>query len=827
MSFKLSLELLYDQSDVILAWFFSLTMAGILFYIITKKKRWPLIWSYVRTTNHRKIGMMYIISGVVFLFRGGVDALLIRAQLAFPEWEFWVLQEDKYNGLFTTHGTIMIFFAAMPLLIGLMNVVIPLQIGARDLAFPYLNALSFWLFLSGAVLFNLSFFLASPPNAGWTAYSPLALDQFTPGPGNSFYVFSIQISGIGTLLTGINMLVTIFRHRAPGMKWFRMPLFTWATLVTSFLILIAFSTLSAGLYLMMFDRQFGSNFFSGEGGNPLFWQHLFWIFGHPEVYIMALPAFGIFSDIISNFSKKPVFGYFTMVFSIILIGFFGLMVWVHHMFTVGLGPIVNTFFAIATMVIAVPTGIKVFNWLFTMRGGKLQLTTPMLFALGFIPSFVIGGVTGVMLAVPTADFQYHDSYFVVGHFHYTILSSTILGIFAGLYYWYPKIIGKVLDEKLGKWHFWLFIIGFQMTFLPMHFSGLQGMPRRTYTYTWEDGVFVFNAISSLGAMLMGASMLFLVWNLYVTHRKKEVAAEDVWDGRTLEWSVASPAPEETFQPMPRILSIDPLWRAKMEKKPMPHADKVRPMPVKTSALTPLILAGSLSMMCLLMIYQWYESAIVFALVCAGLLLVRSWRDERIPLFRNSHWTKEDRLILLMDKKTGFFGYLIMDSIVFLILFVTYVLFTPPLDEPFPSGIFKAKTLLISSALLLPSSITIWWAGSGFKKKSAGILWLGLIATLLLGIGFLVSSLHEFHSFIKEGYMLSSNGFMASYYVLVGLHFTHVLFGAGWLLSLMLQYKIGHIPHLLFEEKQKIFSYYWHFVDLIWVFIICIVYLPYL
>ncbi|UOQ47088.1 cbb3-type cytochrome c oxidase subunit I [Gracilibacillus caseinilyticus] len=385
----------------------------------------------------------------------------------------------------------MIFFVAMPLLIGLMNVVVPLQIGANDLAFPVMNSLSFWLFFSGAVLFNLSFFFASPPNAGWTAYAPLSVAEFTPGAGNSFYIFSLQISGIGTLLTAVNMMVTILRLRAPGMRMLRMPLFTWATFVTSALIIIAFSALSVALYLLMFDRMFGTSFFGSDEGYPVYWQHLFWIFGHPEVYVLALPGFGIFSDVISTFSKKRIFGYSSMVLSIILIGFLGFMVWVHHMFTVGLGPMVNTFFAITTMLIAVPTGIKVFNWLFTMRNGRIQFTVPMLFAIGFIPSFVMGGVTGVMLAVPAADFQFHDSYFVVGHFHYTILGATVLGIFAGIYYWYPKITGKKLNETLGKWHFWLFVIGFHLTFFPVHFSGLQGMPRRVFTYTEEDGLFIF------------------------------------------------------------------------------------------------------------------------------------------------------------------------------------------------------------------------------------------------------------------------------------------------------------------------------------------------
>ncbi|WP_079477561.1 cbb3-type cytochrome c oxidase subunit I [Halobacillus salinus] len=824
--FSISKHTLYHESDVIFAWVLTLILGAFLLYTITKKEKWSLLLNYIQTTNHRKIGIMYLLSGIVFFFRGGIDALLIRMQLAFPDFEFWVIQGDKYNGVFTTHGTVMIFFVAMPLLIGLMNITIPLQIGAKDLAFPLLNSFSFWLFFSGAVLFNLSFFFGTPPTAGWTAYAPLSLDEFTKDAGNAFYVFSLQISGIGTLLTAVNMITTITRHRAPGMKYTRLPLFAWSTLVSSFLILVAFSALSVGLYLLMFDRLFGTSFFMGEGGNPIYWQHLFWIFGHPEVYILALPAFGIFSDIISTFSKKIIFGYTSMVFSIVLIGFLGFMVWVHHMFTVGLGPLANTFFAITTMLIAVPTGIKVFNWLFTMRGGRLQLTTPMLFAVGFIPSFVMGGVTGVMLAIPAADFQFHDSYFVVGHFHYTILGATILGIFAGVYYWYPKVFGKLLNEKLGKWHFWLFIVGFHLTFLPMHFAGLQGMPRRVYTYTVQDQVFTFNAVSTIGAFLMGAGMLIFAWNIYRTERAGVFVTADPWDGRTLEWSVGSPPAEEAFAKVPVVSSLEPLWEAKVNGEELVFEERTEPGPVSTKSRVPILLGGSLFLFSIGMIYQWYWFAVLFALVAVGLLALRSFLDERILDYQKPY-TEADLKKLYIDKRTGFFGYLGIDAVMFFILFVTYIMFTPASTGPQPGGVFEARSLIISSLFLISSSLTLFLAEKGVKKGNKTILNAGVWLTLFLGIGFLVAEGHEFYKYVHEGYLIDSNVFMASYFVLVGLHYSHVLFGVGWLSNLLTQRKFRSLPKGLYREKQSIFSYYWHFVDLIWIFIICIVYLPYL
>lgn len=551
-------------SDIILAdlSFTFMSLASI--FLLTKYRKWKWLWGWITSTDHKKIGIMYLFVSFLFFIRAGMEALLIRMQLAFPENEFWVFQGDRFNQLTSTHGTVMIFLVATPLLIGLMNVIVPLQIGARDVAFPFMNSLSLWLFISGGILINLSFIAGGSPNAGWTTYAPLSLKEFTPGPGNSYYPIGLQVAGLGTIMGAINFIVTIIKMRAPGMHFMRMPLSTWSMFITSILIVYAFSALAVALLLLTFERLFGTVILTSSQGNPLIWQHLFWIFGHPEVYIIALPAFGIFSDVISAFSKKKLFGYTSMVFAIVLIGFLGFMVWVHHMFTVGLSANINVFFAITTMLIAVPTGIKIFNWLFTMRGGSIRFDTPMLYAVGFIFTFVIGGVTGVMLGSVPADYQYHDSYFVVAHLHYVIIGATIFGVFSGVHFWWPKMFGTMLNERLGKWNFWTFGIGFHLTFFPMHIMGLMGMPRRVFTYPEGEGLGWLNFVSTCGAFLMGIGVLIFMLNLYVTTRYGQKASlHDPWmkRGRTLEWTIPSPPPPYNFARIPVVTSSEPLWSA--------------------------------------------------------------------------------------------------------------------------------------------------------------------------------------------------------------------------------------------------------------------------
>ncbi|WP_143415876.1 cytochrome c oxidase subunit I [Geobacillus sp. E263] len=528
----------------------------------TAARKKSLIWDYLTTVDHKKIAILYLIAGGIFFIMGGIEALIIRIQLAVPNNDF--VSAGLYNEMITMHGTTMIFLAATPLLFALMNAIVPIQIGARDVAFPFLNALGFWLFFFGGLFLNCSWFLGGAPDAGWTSYASLSLES--PGHGIDFYLLGLQVSGFGTLISGINFLVTIVNMRAPGMTYMRMPMFTWATFVASALILFAFPPLTIGLLLLMLDRLFGGNFFDPAlGGNTIIYEHLFWIFGHPEVYILVLPAFGIFSEIISTFSKKRLFGYSSMVFAIVLIGFLGFMVWAHHMFTTGMGPVANAIFAVATMAIAVPTGIKIFNWLFTMWGGNIRFTTPMLYAIGFIPSFVIGGVTGVMNATAPADYQYHDSYFVVAHFHYVIVGGVVFAILAGTHYWWPKMFGRMLNETLGKITFWLFFIGFHLTFFIQHFLGLMGMPRRVFTFLPGQGLETGNLISTIGAFFMATATIVLVINIVITTVKGKKAEADAWgDGRTLEWAVSSPAPEYNFAQTPLVRGLDAYWLEKME-----------------------------------------------------------------------------------------------------------------------------------------------------------------------------------------------------------------------------------------------------------------------
>ena len=525
-------------------------------------KRYSGLMDWLTTVDHKKIGILYLISGGFFFLVGGLEALLIRIQLWKPLNDF--VSADTYNELLTMHGTTMIFLAAMPIIFALMNAIVPLQIGARDVAYPFVNALGFWTFFFGGVLLNISWFAGGAPDAGWTSYVPLANTRGDHGV--DYYVLGLQIAGIGTLVGGINFLVTIINMRAPGMSFMRMPMFTWTAFITSALILFAFPALTVGLVALMFDRIFDGNFFDPTtGGNAVLWEHIFWIFGHPEVYILILPAFGIISEVVSTFSRKRLFGYSSMVFATVLIGFLGFMVWAHHMFTTGLGPIANALFSIATMLIAVPTGIKIFNWLFTLWGGSIAFTSANLFAIGFIPTFVMGGVTGVMLAAAPADFQYHDSYFVVAHFHYVIVGGLILGLFAGLHYWWPKMFGRMLHEGLAKLTFWTFFIGFHLTFFVQHFLGLMGMQRRIYTFQPNQDLDQMNLISTIGAILMTIGTILFVINVVVTAFKPKNAGNDPWgDGRTLEWSIPSPAPEYNFLQTPLVRGYDALWKEKTD-----------------------------------------------------------------------------------------------------------------------------------------------------------------------------------------------------------------------------------------------------------------------
>lgn len=522
--------------------------------------------SWFFSVDHKKIGIMYGVGSLFFFIMGGIEALLIRLQLARPD-QTW-LSEDIYNQVFTMHGVTMVFLVIMPMAAAFANYLLPLQVGARDVAFPRLNAFSFWCWLSGALFLNTSWFLGGAPDGGWFNYAPNSGVIFSPSNGIDFFAFGLQITGVASLVSAINLIVTVLNMRAPGMTMFKMPVFTWMMLVVQFLLLFAVPVITVALFLLIFDRSFGANFFNVEAGaDPLLWQHLFWIFGHPEVYILILPAFGIISEIIPTFSRKPIFGYSFMVFSGIAIGFMGWGVWAHHMFVSGMGPLSVAAFSVATMFIAVPTGVKILNWLATMWGGRLRFTTAMLFAVGVVSMFTIGGLSGVTHAIAPSDTQQTDTYYIVAHFHYVIFGGALLGMFGGFYFWWPKVFGYKLSEKWGKANFWTMLIGFNLTFGPMHVLGLQGMSRRIQSYSPDEGFNFWNMVVSLGAVIIAIGVLFFLIAILVSHRgyKKgtvPAAGPDPWDARSLEWSTASPTPVHNFDVDPVVDRLDDWWHRK-------------------------------------------------------------------------------------------------------------------------------------------------------------------------------------------------------------------------------------------------------------------------
>jgi cytochrome aa3-600 menaquinol oxidase subunit 1 len=607
-------------------------------FALTYFKKWGWLWrEWITTVDHKKIGIMYLIASLLMLFRGGVDALLMRAQLALPNMKF--LQAEHYNEIFTTHGTIMILFMAMPMMFALFNMVVPLQIGARDVAYPFLNAVSFWLFFAGAMLFNLSFVIGGSPDAGWLSYPPLSELSHSPGVGENFYIWGIQISGIGSLATGINFLVTILKMRAPGMKLMQMPLFSWSVLASCITIIFAFPILTVTLALLFVDRFFGAHFFTMlDGGNPMMYVNLIWMWGHPEVYIVVLPAFGIYSEVVSTFAKKKIFGYKSMVFSMMIISVLSFFTWVHHFFTMGAGADVNAFFAISTMAIGIPTGVKVFNWLFTLFRGRITLSQPMLWTLAFVPCFAVGGATGVMLAVAPADYQYHNSYFLIAHFHQVLIGGVVFGYLSGIYYWWPKLFGFKLNERLGRWAFWLWNIGFYVCFMPQYALGFMGMTRRVYTYGWDMGWAPYNIVSSIGAVLMGVGFLFQVAQIVYSFKNGEKdTTGDPWNGRTLEWSIPSPPPVYNFARIPEVTSADAWWKRKQDRlagKPEPEPAPLAPIHMPKNSGIPFIFACFWFVAGFGFVFHWVWMAVAGLVGVGVCLLVRSFQydtDYYIPV----------------------------------------------------------------------------------------------------------------------------------------------------------------------------------------------------
>ena len=529
------------------------------------------VHSWLVTVDHKKLGLMYIMYGLLFFVVGGIEACLIRIQLAVPNNHF--LPPQVFNQFFTMHGTTMVFFVGMPLIFGFANYLVPLMIGARDLAFPRLNAFGFWLTVFGGLLLYFSYIggdgmsgAGSAPDVGW--YAPLTARAFSKGHSTDYWILGILVSGLGSIATAANVVTTILCMRCRGMTLTKMPLLAWMNLIMCGMVLIAVSPLTAAQIMLLLDRFVGSHFFdTQDGGSAVLWMHFFWIFGHPEGYILVIPAFAIASEVIPVFSRKAIFGYPVMVGATLAIAFVSLSVWAHHMFTIGMTSTSNTFFAVSTMMVGIPTGIKIFNWLGTMWGGKLRFDTPMLFSIAFLFQFLIAGLTGIMLGAAPFDWQLNDSYFVIAHFHYVLVGSIVFMIFAGIYYWFPKATGRLLSERLGKWHFWLFLIGFHMTFDTMHIPGVLGMPRRIYTYEANRGWGTLNLICSLGAAVQAIGTVFLILNILISLRKGRLAGNDPWDAWTLEWSTTSPPPEYNFAEIPTVKSRRPLWDIKHPTDP--------------------------------------------------------------------------------------------------------------------------------------------------------------------------------------------------------------------------------------------------------------------
>ncbi len=599
--------------------------------LLTYKKRWGWLYrEWLTSTDPKKIGVMYIVVAILMLLRGFGDAVMMKAQQALGVGGGGFLDADHFQQVFTAHGTIMIFFVAMGLMFGLFNLIVPLQIGARDVAFPFLNATSFWLYLAGAALMNVSLGIGDFAAAGWLAYPPLSETTYSPGVGVDYWIWSLQIAGIGSLMSGINFFVTIIKCRVKGMDLMKMPLFCWSVLGSTILILFAFPILTVSLTLLALDRSLGMHFFASSfGGNPMMYINLIWAWGHPEVYILILPAFGIFSEIVSTFSSKRLFGYKSMVWALVSITFLSYVVWAHHFFTMGAGGNVNAFFGIMTMIIAIPTGVKVFNWLFTMYRGRIRFTTPMLWFFGFIATFTIGGATGVLLAVPPADFQLHNSLFLVAHFHNMVIGGVVFGYFAGLSYWFPKIFGFKLNERLGRYGFYCWLVGFLMTFIPIYILGLMGATRRLDHYDASLGWQELFIVSGIGVAIIGAGVMFQVLQLFVSIRdraKNRDTTGDPWDGRTLEWATSSPAPVYNFAILPEVTTRDAFWEIKLQKDNNKNPIyKTIHLPKNTPL--PILLSGSAFTAGFGIIWHIYWLALLGLAGVVATIIWRSFDDE--------------------------------------------------------------------------------------------------------------------------------------------------------------------------------------------------------
>ncbi len=733
---------------------------------------------WVTTVDHKDIGILYLVTTIVFFAIGGLEALLIRVQLAVPRNSF--LDPAAYNAVFTTHGTTMIFLVVMPLLLGFANYVVPLQIGARDMAFPRLNAFSYWLLLFGGILLYWGFLNGTPPDTGWFSYAPLSERPFTLESSVDYWALGLLVTSVGTIATGVNLLVTIVKLRAPGMGWFQLPVFTWMSLVTAFLILAAIPSLTAAQIMLLFDRYLGAHFFDpAAGGDPILYQHLFWYFGHPEVYIMALPAFGIISEVVAVFSRKPIFGYPVIVASGIAIAFLSLTVWAHHMFTTGMGELADAAFGLSSMTIAVPTGIKVFSWLATLWGGRIRLTTAMLYALAFIVQFTFGGLSGVHFATVPIDWHTHDSYYVVGHFHYVLGGGSLFAILAGTYYWFPKITGRLLDERLGQLSFWIITVGFNLTFFPMHVLGLMGQPRRTFTYPDLPGWGALNFAETIGAFLMGAAVVLVLWNMLRSLRSSVRAPDNPWNAWTLEWATSSPPPVENFVALPTISSNRPLY------------DLQR--------------AGSGAR---------HEGSGV------------GGRGSDAPLQQEPSpgpWPPTPR-VWPPTPIVGIGAFIFSEATFFGALIATFLEYRArSASGPTAHDLDVPRTVLFS-LFLFASSGTIYLAERSLHRDHQRGFLTWWAVTMVFGAIFLGNQLLEYARLYADGITIGSNLFTTAFFTLTGFHGLHVFVG---LIALATIGVLGRQGDFRGDRKRvavDAVAVYWHFVDGVWVVVLTLVYL---
>ena len=776
---------------------------------------------WLTTTDHKRIGILYIGSSLVFFLIAVSFAMLMKTQLIQPEMTF--LSGEAYNQIFSMHGTTMVFLFAMPMLIGLANYLVPLQIGARDMAFPRMNALSYWVFLFGGLLLYSSFFFGGALDTGWFSYAPLTLKAYSPHDGVTFWTISLVLLGGSSIMGAINFIVTSLRFRAKGMGLWQMPIFSVATFINSFLILFAFPSLTAAIAMLYLDRQYGTSFFDPVGGgDPVIWQHLFWFFGHPEVYILILPAFGIMSEVVPVFSRKPLFGRASMIVMLVIIGFLGFIVWAHHMFTTGLPTLFNVIMAGTSMLIAIPTGVKIFNWLATMWGGALRFTTSLLFACGLIALFTIGGITGVMQAAVPFDWQAEDTYFIVAHLHNVLIAGTVFAVFAGIYYWFPKVTGRFLNDRIGKWQFWMTIIGFSVTFLPMYALGLMGMPRRVYTYAPDVGWGSLNLVSSIGGYFLATSFLLFLFNLVRSARSGEVAGDNPWHAWTLEWATSSPPPHGNFTALPPITSERPLWDVEHAGESGDAAAAVwrplAPEPEQTT-ITPFFVALAL----LLVAIGLLSTPVVIALG-AGMLLIT------LAVWMGGNWV-EPEIETVPGQRFSFMGvamavFIGSETVFFAALIAAVIHLRIHLPQSGAGTHLATAFPAINTTILILSGVAAHYAQASYRKQRQGSFFLLLVLTIVLGAAFLGGQAWEY---THLGFGLTASLAASAFFTLTGFHGLHVACGITVLIYLLVRASrerrrgtVASSPGT--SGMVDAGTYYWHFVDAVWVVVFIVVYL---